>query len=221
MFCSSMVDVANELGIPPYIFFTSGADFLGFVLYLSVWHSQNWREFSLTDSAQDIPVYANLVTSNVLPSFALNNEGYTAFRNFGVRFKETRGILINTFSELEPHALNSLASDPELPPVYTIGPNLDLEGQKVGVLEVPQLQELAIALEQSGVRFLWSINVSSIGSECSSKFDEVLPEGFLSRTKERGMINAFLMVKDLELVVELKLDYRMGNSSGGIVTTGD
>ncbi|KAJ8564377.1 hypothetical protein K7X08_000837 [Anisodus acutangulus] len=293
MFCSSMVDVANELGIPPYIFFTSGAGFLSFVLYLSVWHSQHGREFSLTDSVLDIPAYTQLVPSNVLPSFALNKEGYTAFRNFGVRFKETRGILINTFAELEPHALNSLASDLELPPVYTIGPILDLEGQKgreennkeeimkwledqppssvlflcfgsMGVFEVPQLQELAIALERSGVRFLWSINVSSIDSECSSKFDELLPEGFLSRTKERGMvcgwapqvhvladkatagfvshcgwnsiieslwygvpivtwplygeqqINAFQMVKDLELAVELKLDYRMG--IGGILT---
>ncbi|MCD9638920.1 hypothetical protein HAX54_023094 [Datura stramonium] len=295
MFCSSMVDVAKELEIPPYIFFTSGAGFLGFVLYLSVWHSQNGREFNLTDSVLDIPAYANLVPSNVLPSFALNKEGYIAFRNFGVRFKETRGILINTFAELEPHALNSVTSDPELPPVYTVGPNLDLEGQKgkeennkeeimkwledqppssvlflcfgsMGVLGIPQLQELAIALERSGVRFLWSINVSSIGSEYSSNFDELLPEGFLSRTKDRGMvcgwspqvhvlahkatagfvshcgwnsimeslwhgvplvtwplygeqqINAFQMVKDLELAVELRLDYRTGNTSGGIVT---
>lgn len=294
MFCSSMVDVANELGIPPYIFFTSSAGFLGFVFYLSVWHSQNGREFSLTDAVLDIPAYANLVPSNVLPSFALNKLGYTAFRNFGVRFKETRGILINTFAELEPHALNSLASDPEIPPVYTIGPNLNLEGQKgredseekimkwlkdqppssviflcfgtMGVLEVPQLQELAIALERSEVRFLWSINVSNIGSEYTNKFDELLPEGFLSRTKDKGMvcswapqvhvlahkatacfvshcgwnsileslwhgvplvawplygeqqINAFQMVKDLELAVELRLDYRTGNGSGGIVT---
>ncbi|XP_016443539.2 putative UDP-glucose flavonoid 3-O-glucosyltransferase 3 [Nicotiana tabacum] len=292
MFCSSMVDVANELGIPPYIFFTSGAGFLGFVLYLSVCHSQHGREFSLTDPDLYIPSYANLVPSNVLPTFAFNKEGYTAFMNHGARFKETKGILINTFAELEPHAVNSLASDPELPPVYTIGPQLDLAGQKgrednkeeimkwledqqpssvlflcfgsMGTLEVPQLQELANALEQSGVRFLWSIKMP-LGSEYG-KFDELLPEGFLIRTKDRGMvcgwapqvnvlahkatagfvshcgwnstleslwhgvpmvtwplhgeqqINAFQMVKDLELAVELRMDYRMGKiSDGGIV----
>lgn len=290
MFCSSMVDVANELGIPPYVFFTSGAGFLGFMFYLSSWHSQNEREFCLDkDFVLDISAYANQVPSKVLPSFAFNKLGYTAFRNFGVRFKETKGIFINTFAELEPHALKSLASDPEIPPVYTIGPILNFEGQNgreekskedimkwlqdqppssmiflcfgtMGVFEVPQLQELAIALERSGVRFLWSINVTNSGSEYN-KFEELLPEGFLSRTKDRRMvcgrapqmhvlahkatacfvshcgwnsileslwhrvplatwplygeqqINAFQIVKDLELAVELRLDYRMGNSS--------
>ncbi|OIT28067.1 PREDICTED: anthocyanidin 3-O-glucosyltransferase 2-like [Nicotiana attenuata] len=292
MFCSSMIDVANELGIPPYIFFTSGAGFLGFVLYLSVWHSQHGREFSLSDPDLDLPAYADLVPSNVLPTFAFNKEGYAAFMNHGARFKETKGILINTFAELEPHAVNSLASDPQLPPVYTIGPHLDLAGQKgrednkeeimkwledqppssvlflcfgsMGTLEVLQLQELANALEQSGVRFLWSIKMP-LGSEYG-KFDELLPEGFLIRTKDRGMVcgwapqvhvlahkatagfvshcgwnstleslwhgvpmvtwplygeqqmNAFQMVKDLELAVELRMDYRMeNNSDGGIV----
>nr|XP_009782250.1 PREDICTED: UDP-glucose flavonoid 3-O-glucosyltransferase 6-like [Nicotiana sylvestris] len=287
IFCSSMIYVANELGIPPYIFFTSDAGFLGFVLYLSVWHSQNGREFNLTDPDLYITAYTNLVPSNVLPTFAFNKEGYTAFMNYGARFKETKGILISTFAELEPHAVNSLASDPELPPVYTIGPHLDLAGQKgrednkeeimkwledqppssvlflcfgsMGTLEVPQLQELANAHEQTGVRFLWLIKMP-IGSEYG-KFDELLPEGFLISTKDRGMvcgwapqdkatagfvshcgwnstleslwhgvpmvtwplygeqqINAFQIVKDLELTVELRMDYRIGNNSdGGIV----
>ena len=34
MFCVAMIDVANELEVPSYLFFTSGAGFLGFTLYL-------------------------------------------------------------------------------------------------------------------------------------------------------------------------------------------
>ncbi|KAG9146102.1 hypothetical protein Leryth_015892 [Lithospermum erythrorhizon] len=44
----------------------------------------------------------------------------------GSRFKETKGFVINTFVELESYAVNTLASDKKNPPVYTVGPLLDL-----------------------------------------------------------------------------------------------
>lgn len=289
MFCSSMIDVANELDIPSYLFFTSGAGFLGFVFYLSVWHDQFGREFNRSDGDFNIAAYAHPVPSKVLPTFAFVKEGYDSFRNHGVRFKETKGILINTVAEFESHAVNSLASDPELPPVYTVGFLLDLEAQKVkgnskseheeimkwldqqppssvlflcfgseGIFEPSQLSEMAIGLERSGVRFLWSIRLP-VNAE-TTKLEEILPEGFLERTKNRGIIcgwapqvdilahkatgafvshcgwnstieslwhgvpvvtwplyaeqhiNAFQLVKDLEMAVELTLDYRMHNT---------
>ncbi|XP_059283317.1 UDP-glycosyltransferase 71K3-like [Lycium ferocissimum] len=289
MFCSAMIDVANELNIPSYLFFTSGAGFLGFLFYLSVWHDQVGREFNRSDADLKIASYAHPVPSKVLPDFASSKEGYDSFREHGVRFKETIGILINTVAEFESHAVNNLASDPELPPVYTVGFLNDLEGQKgkgnsksedeeimkwldqqppssvlflcfgsVGFFEPPQLIEMAIALERSGVRFLWSIR-HPVDAELS-KFEEILPEGFLERTKNRGIvcgwapqvdilahkatgafvshcgwnstvesvwhgvpivtwplyaeqhINAFQLVNDLEIAVELTLDYRMRES---------
>ncbi|MCD7464513.1 hypothetical protein HAX54_052910 [Datura stramonium] len=289
MFCSSMIDVANELDIPSYLFFTSGAGFLGFLFYLSVWHDQVGREFNRSDADLKIAAYAHPVPSKVLPTFAFVKEGHDSFRNHGVRFKETKGILINTVTEFEGHAVNSLASDPELPPVYTVGFLLDLEAQKgkgnskpedeeimkwldqqppssvlflcfgsAGIFEPPQLIEIAIALERSGVSFLWSIHRPADAEP--TKFEEILPEGFLERTKNRGIvcgwapqvdilahkatgafvshcgwnstaeslwhgvpivtwplyaeqqINAFQLVRDLEMAVELTLDYRMRDS---------
>ncbi|XP_059284662.1 UDP-glycosyltransferase 71K1-like [Lycium ferocissimum] len=284
MFCSAMIDVAKELDIPSYLFFTSGAGFLGFLLYLSVWHEQVGREFNRSDADLKIATYAHPVPSKVLPTFAFSKEGYDSFREHGVRFKETKGILINTVAEFESNAVNILASDPELPPVYTVGFLNDLEGQKgkgnsktedeeimkwldkqppssvlflcsAGIFEPPQLIEMAIALERCGVRFLWSIR-HPVDAE-PSKFEEILPEGFLERTKNRGIacgwapqvdilahgatgafvshcgwnsivesvwygvpivtwplyaeqhINAFQLVNDLEIAVELTLDYRM------------
>lgn len=54
LFCSSMIDVANELGIPSYVFCTSSAAFLGLVLYLPIRHSLIGTEFSISDPDSSI-----------------------------------------------------------------------------------------------------------------------------------------------------------------------
>lgn len=41
------------------------------------------------------------------------------------KFREANGFLINTFSDLEPDAISSFA-DRNLPPVYPVGPILNL-----------------------------------------------------------------------------------------------
>uniref|UniRef100_M1DAZ3 Glycosyltransferase n=1 Tax=Solanum tuberosum TaxID=4113 RepID=M1DAZ3_SOLTU len=289
MFCTSMIDVANELDIPSYLFFTSGAAFLGFLFYLSVWDEQFGREFNPSDGDLNIAAYAHPVPSKFLPTFSFVKEGYDSFHNHGVRFKETKGILINTVEEFESHAVNSLASDPELPPVYTVGFLFNIEAQNgkgnsksedeeimkwldqqppssvlflcfgsAGIFEPPQLIQIAIGLERSGVSFLWSIR-PLVDAE-TTKLEEMLPEGFLERTKNRGIvcgwapqveilahkatgafvshcgwnstiesvwhgvpivtwplyaeqhINAFQLVRDLEVAVELTLNYRMHDS---------
>ncbi|KAH0650662.1 hypothetical protein KY290_031524 [Solanum tuberosum] len=141
MFCSSMIDVANELDIPSYLFYTSGAGVLGFLFYLSVWHEQFGREFNPSDGDLNIADYAHPVPSKVLPTFAFVKEGYDSFRNHGVRYKETKGILIKTIEEFESHAVNSLASDRELPPVYTVGFLLDLEAQNAKGNSSPKMKK--------------------------------------------------------------------------------
>ncbi|XP_027067510.1 UDP-glycosyltransferase 71K1-like [Coffea arabica] len=130
LFCSSMVDVANELGVPSYVFFTSGSAYLGFVFYLPI-HNKNGREFETSDPDSIIPTYSHPVPSNVIPSYAFNKHGgYSSFVKHATKFKETKGIIINTFAELESHAVDRLKFDAETPPIYTVGPLLDLEGRK-------------------------------------------------------------------------------------------
>ena len=294
LFCSSMVDIANELGVPSYVFFTSAAALLGLMLYIPVHYNKFGREFAIADPDSIIPAFANPVPARVLPSFLFNKDGgYESFKNHALRFKETKGIFINTFAELEPHAIESLTSDSEIPPIYTVGPLLNLKGQKksgsdhekimkwlddqppssvlflcfgsMGGFEPPQLAEIATALERSGQRFLWAVrrpppkDFSGMPREFTN-FSEVLPEGFLERTENRGLvcgwapqvevlaheavggfvshcgwnsileslwhgvpiaawpiyaeqqINAFRLVKELELAVELKMDYRLEDS---------
>ncbi|CAM0882840.1 unnamed protein product [Alopecurus aequalis] len=111
-----------------------------------------------------------------------------------------------------------------LPPIYCIGPLVG-EGAKAddgaerneclawldsqpdsrvvflcfgskGTLSAEQLKEIAVGLERSGQRFLWSVRTPA-GSQDATKYlevrpepdlDELMPEGFLERTKDRGLV---------------------------------
>ncbi|KQK09608.1 UDP-glycosyltransferase 88A1 [Brachypodium distachyon] len=65
-----------------------------------------------------------------------------------------------------------------------------------GTLSADQLKEMAVGLERSGQRFLWSVRTPA-GTKDPKKYFEVrpeadldalLPEGFLERTKDRGLV---------------------------------
>ncbi|CAL1352175.1 unnamed protein product [Linum trigynum] len=130
LFCTSMIDVADELGIPSYLFFTSSIAFLGFMLYLPTHHDRVGSVFELTGDPVPVPSYADPFPSRFLPSVFLNKHGgYSSMTNHGRRFSEVKGIIVNSFAELEPHALKSLISSSSSPPVYPVGPILDLKAQ--------------------------------------------------------------------------------------------
>ncbi|KAG9156609.1 hypothetical protein Leryth_006591 [Lithospermum erythrorhizon] len=290
-FCTRMIDVANQLNVPSYLFFPSTAGFLGLMICLQNHYEKFGKSFDMLDPDSDIPTYAHPVPSGVLPTVVLDKEiGFECMMKHGSRFKETKGFIINTFVELESYAVDTLASDKKNPPVYTVGPLLDLKKASasghesiinwldtqpdssvvflcfgsMGGFEPTQLVQIAISLERSGQRFLWSIRQKRAKEKIGiingfSNLDEILPHGFLERTQGRGMIcgwapqvdvlahqavggfvshcgwnsileslwhgvpiatwpiyaeqqiNAFEMVKDLGLAVELKLDYRSGS----------
>ncbi|THG02330.1 anthocyanidin 3-O-glucosyltransferase 2-like [Camellia sinensis] len=304
--CTAMIDVANEFAAPTYLFFPSSAAFLGLMLHLPIRHALIGTEFSASDpnSVTHFPSYANPVPTSVLPAFLFNKHGgYNCLLNHARRFREAKGIIVNTFEELESYAVKSLLASPESPPVYAVGPLLDLAGNarsgsdrdkilkwldeqpmssvvflcfgSLGCFDPPQLAEIAAALEKSGHRFLWSIRRPppegglAMPADCGGDHEGLLPEGFLKRTENRGMvcgwapqtavlchaavggfvshcgwnsileslwfgvpivtwpiyaeqqINAFEMVVDLDLAVELRLDCRDERSgasygSGGV-----
>lgn len=301
-FCLPMIDVANQLGLPSYLYFTSGAGFLGLMLSLPTRHSQIGTEFEDSDPDLELRSFVNPVPVRVLPEAVSDKHGgYAAYIKVAQRFREARGIIVNTFSELEPYAVESFA-DGQTPPVYTVGPVLDLGGQahagsdrvdrskimgwldaqpklsvvflcfgSIGAFDAPQVREIALGLERSGHRFLWALRLPGPdgklgGSSDGSELSEILPEGFLDRIGERGMIcgwapqmevlahkaiggfvshcgwnsilesiwnsvpmatwpmyaeqqlNAFGLVKELGLAVELRLDYRQ---SGGEVVVAE
>ncbi|XP_076924210.1 UDP-glycosyltransferase 43-like [Bidens hawaiensis] len=128
MFCTSMIDVAKDLNIPCYLYFSSPAAYLGFVLHLTTLDDTESLD---SGSEMTVPSFLNPVPSTALPIFCINkNErGYSWFVNHARRYKETKGIVINTFLELEPYAIESLCSKyMGLPPVYPVGPMIDHVG---------------------------------------------------------------------------------------------
>ena len=64
MFCTHMIDVANEFGVPSYIFYTSTAAFLGFnfhVQFLLDYEGLDLIQFKNSGAELEIPSYANPV----------------------------------------------------------------------------------------------------------------------------------------------------------------
>ncbi|KAI3747850.1 hypothetical protein L6452_10542 [Arctium lappa] len=223
MFCTSMIDVGKEFGVPTYMFFTSNAAFLGIMFYFQTLHDEHGQEISeLGNSGPPlmIPSYVEPVPFSVLPHVLLDKASWSKrFLRYTRKYREAKGIIINTFQELEPHAL--LSYDNKTPPVYTVGPMLKpekstpnnevlqwLEGQpKSSVLllcfgsrgwfEVDQVREIAIAIERSGYRFIWSLRRPPSKDQKGfpgeyTDYNEVLPDGFLKRTAGKGKVVGWL-----------------------------
>ncbi|KAM3201465.1 anthocyanidin 3-O-glucosyltransferase 2 [Capsicum annuum] len=288
MFCISMIDVANEFGVPSYIYFTSAAAFLALSLHFEA--LRNTSDYDYSESDEELPIlgFKNPYPAKILPKPAKSVTPSSILYFDGIRrFKETKGIVINTFAELEPFALQSLSDSKIAPPIYPIHPvvNSDDSNKKqetesiikwldeqpnssvvflcfgtIGSFEPEQVKEIAVALERSGHRFLWSLRRPPPKGKIEmpsdyDNFEEVLTEGFLDRTKGIGKVvgwapqvtvlshsavgafvshcgwnstlegvccgvpiaawplyaeqqmNAFLLVKELGLAVEIWMDY--------------
>lgn len=158
--------------------------------------------------------FKNPVPLKVWPKFFLNKGSISLwehFLRFAMNYRKAKGILVNTFSELETNLLKALNEEKGVPPIYSVGPILNIDnhgkgdmilsprdpilswldeqparsvvflcfGSKVGSFEKAQVEQLAIGIEKSGQRFLWSIRVES---------DEIFPGGFLDRTAGMGKV---------------------------------
>uniref|UniRef100_A0A2N9IEG7 Glycosyltransferase n=1 Tax=Fagus sylvatica TaxID=28930 RepID=A0A2N9IEG7_FAGSY len=237
-FCLPMIDVGRQLSLPLYVFFTASAGFLGLMLCLPSRHDQIGTEFSESDPESLIPGIVNPVPSSVLPSAVFS--------------KEVLDLKCPPSPELDgaqrDNIMQWLDDQPPLSVVF-------LCFGSMGSFGADQVKEIALGLEGSGHRFLWSLRMPT-----PTPFaDDVLPEGFLDRIKGKGMIcngwapqvevlahkaiggfvshcgwnsileslwhgipivtwpiyaeqqlDAFRMVRELGLAVELSLDYRNG-----------
>ncbi|KAI6670979.1 hypothetical protein NL676_005864 [Syzygium grande] len=290
-FCTSMMDVAAGFSLPSYIYLTSNAHFLGLMFHLPPRHDQVGREVRPSDPDLPLPGFTNPVPVSVLPSAVLDGDagGYAAYVKLARRFSDARGIMVNTFKELEPFAVGSFSrGSSDGLAVYAVGPVIDPKGvpdpsldqahwEKIrewldeqppssvvflcfgsmGSFDADQVKEIAAGIERSGHKFLWSMRPESC--------QEQLPDGFLERTRGRGVVcgwtpqvevlghaavggfvshcgwnsileslwhgvpivtwpiyaeqqlNAFMMVKELGLAEELRLDYKGQGGCGHLV----
>ncbi|XP_012568378.1 UDP-glucose flavonoid 3-O-glucosyltransferase 6 [Cicer arietinum] len=241
-----------------------------------------------------IPTFSNSVPLKSVPSIEVLKELEWFSISFAKGLKKANGIIVNSFEELEPYAVRSFLNDIDLAaiPIYPVGPILNpdsktkatadfddvikwLDAQPPssvvficfgsrGSFEKNQVMEIARAIENTGVRFLWSLRkpppkgftIAPIDYHLSD-LTSILPEGFLDRTAKFGRVigwapqaqilanpatggfvshcgwnstlesiyfgvpiaawplfaeqqtNAFVLVSELKIAVEIALDYRV------------
>ncbi|KAG6419598.1 hypothetical protein SASPL_121820 [Salvia splendens] len=209
LFCTEFVSVAAEFGLPAYLFFTGGAICLGVFQHLVSLRFDRNEDVTRYKNAEvdlHVPYFSLPVPAKVLPAVTVDEIFFPEiFLSHFKRFSEMKGVLINTFYEMEPYAIESLLSDDKTPEIYPVGPVLKVESTfidedddvkkwlddqpensvvylcfgTVGVFDEMQVREIAKGLEDSGSRFLWSLK----RRENSEYF-----EGFLERTKGIGRV---------------------------------
>ncbi|KAL8196050.1 hypothetical protein R6Q57_025050 [Mikania cordata] len=179
--------VANEFNVPTNVFFTSNAAFLGFKMFiqtLSEDMNQDVVALSNTDIVMSVPSFVKPLPTKVFWSILQTREGLEFALSSARKLKKVNAIIVNTFLELETHAIKSLSDDISIPPVYPVGPVINLEGGSrkpydddiikwldgqppssvvvlcfgsMGCFNEAQVKEIAHALEHSGHRFIWSL----------------------------------------------------------------
>ncbi|PON96949.1 UDP-glucuronosyl/UDP-glucosyltransferase [Trema orientale] len=190
-FCDAAFQVSTNLNIPTYYYFTTSGGGLSHFLYLPTLHrnpdseSNPGQPVSVPGLPPDIPPPAQDRTSEISKKF-LETSTHMA---------ESSGVVVNTFELLESRALRAIMDGlclpgKRTPPVFPVGPvistaeNSDKEdenGYSVG--------RNGYGLENSGHRFLWVVRDSPNEEKEKEKgLDEILPEGFIKRTRNRGLV---------------------------------
>ncbi|CAL1385912.1 unnamed protein product [Linum trigynum] len=189
MFCSAMMGTAAEFGVPAYVFSPPNATFLGFVFHVQKLHDEERVDTTeLPDSVGElaVPCLTRPVPRWALPDVVADKIWLPIMLGHTRRIREAKGILVNTFRELESYALDSLGGDNSIPPIYPVGPVVNLEIDDVvyddrtneifrwlddqselsvvflcfgtmGRFGGDQVGEIARGLERSGHRFLWAL----------------------------------------------------------------
>jgi len=126
-FCGCALDAAAELGLPAYLFFTSGASPLAAYLHIPVMRS----DVSFGDMGCSLLHFPGVhpVPASDLPEVLLgpHNEQYKATISLFEQLPRAKGILANTFEWLEPRAVRAIEEGSprpgeSVPRLFCVGP---------------------------------------------------------------------------------------------------
>ncbi|RCV26245.1 hypothetical protein SETIT_5G230000v2 [Setaria italica] len=182
--------VAEELGVPRYVFYTSSLMSLASLLYTPE------LARTTTGECRDLPEPVRLPGCMPLRGADLvesvqdrTNPVYALMIDLGLDYLRADGFIVNTFDDKEHDTLvafEELSAKGVYPPVYAVGPFIRpcsdeaakhrsmqwLDGQpdgsvlyvcfgSGGTLSSQQTAELASGMEASGQRFLWVVRLPS------------------------------------------------------------
>ncbi|OVA10886.1 UDP-glucuronosyl/UDP-glucosyltransferase [Macleaya cordata] len=132
-YATDAFEIADKLGIPKYIFFTSPAMVLPFLMYLPTLDRQIQGEFTDLKEPVQVPGCKPIPIDNLIdPVRNRKTRTYKWFLHHTSRFPLVNGIFVNTCQVLERTTLATLREDPILqqipaPRVYPVGPQIKLD----------------------------------------------------------------------------------------------
>ncbi|QCD94720.1 hydroquinone glucosyltransferase [Vigna unguiculata] len=198
---------------PTFFYYTSAASSLVVLFHLPTTLPKQIQDQQFQLHFPGLPA----ISMDIFPNESLDPLSYInqIFGRIAEAMKGSSGIIINTYEAMEEKAIAVLNDDGILPPLFCVGPVISapygeedkgclswLESQpsqsvvllcfgSMGWFSRRQLMEMAIGLEKSEQRFLWVVRTElEDGNSVEEKpsLDELLPEGFLDRTKEKGLV---------------------------------
>nr|XP_023895378.1 anthocyanidin 5,3-O-glucosyltransferase-like [Quercus suber]POE57456.1 anthocyanidin 5,3-o-glucosyltransferase [Quercus suber] len=222
-FCDSAFEVASNLDIPTYYFFTSSPSGLAAFLYRPTLHKKvdnSLKDLHGNMLLDDIPGLPPIRVSDMPNTMfdRTSSKVYQYFLNTATHMAKSNGLLVNTFDLLETKAIKAICgglcvTDGPTPPIFCIGPlisNTNQDGEEheclnwlnsqpsrsvvflcfgsLGSFSEKQLKEIAVGLANSGQRFLWVVRNPPPDKDKDPNLDELLPKGFLERTKGKGFV---------------------------------
>uniref|UniRef100_A0A0E0AKA3 Glycosyltransferase n=1 Tax=Oryza glumipatula TaxID=40148 RepID=A0A0E0AKA3_9ORYZ len=199
LFGTTLLDVTCELGLPGYVYFTSAISMLSLVLRLPALDKEVLVDFKEMDGDIDLPGLPP-VPAALLPTPVMKKDcNYEWFVYHGNCYMEAAGIIINTVAELEPAILAAITDGRCVPgrrilAIYTVGPVLSFKPPPEKPHECVQWLD---AQPPASVVFLCFGSMGSLTPPqpatgmpypTDAVVNELLPEGFLERTKEKGLV---------------------------------
>ncbi|VAI01883.1 unnamed protein product [Triticum turgidum subsp. durum] len=170
--CSAALPLAVELGVPCYVFIPSSLTMIYLMRRVVELHDDAAPgEYRDLPEPLEIPGGLSLRRADLpVPYRDCNGPAYAQLLRGGRRYRRADGFLTNTFYEMEPamaEEFRQAAEQGAFPPAFPVGPF---------------------------VRFLWVVRMPSLdGRTCAfgARDDDDplawLPEGFLERTRGRGL----------------------------------
>lgn len=199
IFGTDTFDVAADLHLPKYVFFTSSAALLALMLHTPALDQEVVGEYVDLPGAIQVPGCMPIQPADVVdPMLDRTNERYHWYLHQSSRLPLADGILINTVEEIDQGPIMAMREHPALvglptPPLYPVGPviksgtshrhpalvwlDVQLPGSVLyasfgsgGTLSAEQTVELAWGLELSGQRFIWVVRRPTEGDSAATFF---------------------------------------------------